>query len=305
MGDLGHPRHRAGRPQRGGVGPDPWHRRAGRAHRLAHRDVRGGVGARLPGQSDRQLRAGRPRRRSRHLRDPPGRQGRSRRRARLDDGHPVPRGDRGGPGRGHPPRLHRRTHLHQPVLPRAPPRPDRRDDRHRAAADGPRAVHAELVRVQERRSAAAEPALRRQGRGRRRLLQRQRPHGVHHRAPGARRAGPVHPLHEDRDRDSSRRGAVRPGGHPRCAGGTDPDDRVGDHRRARLHHGLPPGGRLQLPDRQRARRSRCWSAPWRPWCWAAWTTSPASRPPRSGWGSSSRRSCSTPGETSTCSRCSS
>ena len=32
-----------------------------------------------------------------HLRDPPGRPGRARWCARLDDRHPLPRGDRGGP----------------------------------------------------------------------------------------------------------------------------------------------------------------------------------------------------------------
>ena len=113
----------------------------------------------------------------------------------------------------------------------------------------------------------------------------------------------VHPVHADRHRDPSRRRALRPGRHPRRPGGTDPDHRVGDHGGARLHHGLPPG-RASPASRSAARwRSRCWSARWPPSCSAAWTTSRASRRPRSGSGSSSRRSCSTPGATSTCSRC--
>ena len=129
------------------------------------------------------------------------------------------------------PRLRRRADVHQPVLPGAAARPDRRDDRHRAAAHRARAVHA---RAGSGSRTSAGPTL-------------NPPFDVKVEIGGVffddndLMVFIVVPLvlvalalfmryAQGRHRDPSGRRARRPGGDARRPGRTDPDHRVGHHR---------------------------------------------------------------------------
>ena len=211
-----------------------------------------GLALDLPRQPHHQLRAGRSRRGARDLRDPAARQGCPGWRTRLDDGPPLPGRVHPRPDRRRLPGLRGRTDPDQPVLTLAATRPHGRHDRHLPAPHRGRAVHAGLVRIQEPRPADAQPAVRHQGEHRRRVLRRQRPHGLHRRPDRADRARAVHALRPHRHRHPGRGRTVRPGVDPRDPGGPRAGDRVGHHDGARVHHRLPPRRRRRFPDRERA-----------------------------------------------------
>ena len=175
----------------------------------------------------------------------------------------------------------------------APTHPDRRHDRRRPAADRPRAVHAGVVRVQgaSARRSSTRPSTSRSSIGG--VIFNDNDLMVFLVVPLL-LGGLAWFLRATRIGIAirARRRALRSGRHARRPGGTDPDHRVGHHRPCSPSSRCSSApGVISVPDRQRARRSRCWSAPWPPRDRPHGRASLASRPRRSGSGSSSRRSC--------------